>query len=381
MKNKILTVIMTVVIILPLIFTGCSDNKEINLDDFLKIKYDYDLKDYIDLPEYKGLKAYSYEYDTDEEAYIEANILSVRTYHSRDVKDDIEAKEGNSVFVNSVSTINGVQYSGGTANNYRVVIGSNTAGVAFENRLIGSKEGDHLSFDVSVPDNENEVSELRGKTVHYEVDIVAVCEVELPEFTDDFVKAYLGLDSIEAYKESLRKQLKDNYRDNTYKVIISQIWNPLLENTNYKKLPQDEVKKIYEKNLDSIKNYVSKSKLTLEQFAKSYYGISEEELLATIQSEAESTVKQELVCYQIARNENLTITEEEYTERATDYALNVYSLESLEEFEKQFSKAEILNAILIDMAQEKVADLADVTYVSSSELTSMIEAAKQNEEK
>ncbi len=381
MKNKILTVIMTVVIILPLILTGCSDNKEINLDDFLKIKYDYDLKDYIDLPEYKGLKAYSYEYDTDEEAYIEANILSVRTYHSRDVKDDIEAKEGNSVFVNSVSTINGVQYSGGTANNYRVVIGSNTAGVAFENRLIGSKEGDHLSFDVSVPDNENEVSELRGKTVHYEVDIVAVCEVELPEFTDDFVKAYLGLDSIEAYKESLRKQLKDNYRDNTYKVIISQIWNPLLENTNYKKLPQDEVKKIYEKNLDSIKNYVSKSKLTLEQFAKSYYGISEEELLATIQSEAESTVKQELVCYQIARNENLTITEEEYTERATDYALNVYSLESLEEFEKQFSKAEILNAILIDMAQEKVADLADVTYVSSSELTSMIEAAKQNEEK
>ncbi len=380
MKNKILTVIMTVVIILPLILTGCSDNKEINLDDFLKIKYDYDLKDYIDLPEYKGLKAYSYEYDTDEEAYIEANILSVRTYHSRDVKDDIEAKEGNSVFVNSVSTINGVQYSGGTANNYRVVIGSNTAGVAFENRLIGSKEGDHLSFDVSVPDNENEVSELRGKTVHYEVDIVAVCEVELPEFTDDFVKAYLGLDSIEAYKESLRKQLKDNYRDNTYKVIISQIWNPLLENTNYKKLPQDEVKKIYEKNLDSIKNYVSKSKLTLEQFAKSYYGISEEELLATIQSEAESTVKQELVCYQIARNENLTITEEEYTERATDYALNVYSLESLEEFEKQFSKAEILNAILIDMAQEKVADLADVTYVSSSELTSMIEAAKQNEE-
>lgn len=381
MKNKILTVIMTVVIILPLILTGCSDNKEINLDDFLKIKYDYDLKDYIDLPEYKGLKAYSYEYDTDEEAYIEANILSVRTYHSRDVKDDIEAKEGNSVFVNSVSTINGVQYSGGTANNYRVVIGSNTAGVAFENRLIGSKEGDHLSFDVSVPDNENEVSELRGKTVHYEVDIVAVCEVELPEFTDDFVKAYLGFDSIEAYKESLRKQLKDNYRDNTYKVIVSQIWNPLLENTNYKKLPQDEVKKIYEKNLDSIKNYVSKSKLTLEQFAKSYYGISEEELLATIQSEAESTVKQELVCYQIARNENLTITEEEYTERATDYALNVYSLESLEEFEKQFSKAEILNAILIDMAQEKVADLADVTYVSSSELTSMIEAAKQNEEK
>lgn len=381
MKNKILTVIMTVVIILPLILTGCSDNKEINFDNFLKLKYDYDLNDYIDLPEYKGLKAYSYEYDTDEEAYIEANILSVRTYHSRDVKDDIEAKEGNSVFVNSVSTINGVQYSGGTANNYRVVIGSNTAGVAFENRLIGSKEGDHLSFDVSVPDNENEVSELRGKTVHYEVDIVAVCEVELPEFTDDFVKAYLGFDSIEAYKESLRKQLKDNYRDNTYKVIVSQIWNPLLENTNYKKLPQDEVKKIYEKNLDSIKNYVSKSKLTLEQFAKSYYGISEEELLATIQSEAESTVKQELVCYQIARNENLTITEEEYTERATDYALNVYSLESLEEFEKQFSKAEILNAILIDMAQEKVADLADVTYVSSSELTSMIEAAKQNEEK
>ena len=48
---------------------------------------------------------------------------------------------------------------------------------------------------------------------------------------------------------------------------------------------------------------------------------------------------------------------------------------------KQFSKAERLNAILIDMAQEKVADLADVTYVSSSELTSMIEAAKQNEEK
>ena len=57
--------------------TSCSGG-----DDLLTYKYNYDLSEYIDLADYKGLPAEGYEFSlTDEQ--LQLQILSTRTYYSR----------------------------------------------------------------------------------------------------------------------------------------------------------------------------------------------------------------------------------------------------------------------------------------------------------
>jgi len=60
------------------------------------------------------------------------------------------------------------------------------------------------------------------------------------------------------------------------------------------------------------------------------------------------------------------VSDEEYTKRATDLALNEYGCEDLAEFEAKYNKATIYQAILMDMVAEKIVELADITITDSA---------------
>ena len=357
----------TIALILCLVFLATIFSSCQNDNDPLKDKYKYDLSQYIDLAEYKGLPAEAIEYNVDERDYIDKVVLSTRYYYAREVAVDKAAENNDIVYFSSTGTIDGVAFEGATATNKATRLGTGQAGEAFEKNLIGLKAGDTKTFSVSVPDNENEEEELRGKTVTYTVYIIKVCESELPEYTDNFVKLYLNYDSIEEYENSILESLKAQYQDTLYKTVIPTVWENVVKNTTVKKYPEAEVKNEYDSYINGINDYCESYGITLGQFARANFDKNEEEFLVYAQEEAEKKVKEDMIVFAIARAENITISEEEYTDRATNYAKNVYELSSLSELEEKFSKDEIYRAILIDMVQEFVADNAEITFVSAIE--------------
>lgn len=358
--KKIISLILALIFVC-VAFASCGQNKH---DDFLTVNYDYDLSEYIELGNYKGLLVLTTPYNVDEEFYVKVQVESSLTYYARTVEVDRAAQTGDTVYINSTATIDGVAFEGGTANNYALSLGSDTIGKEFENNLVGLSAGGHVEFDISVPDKDTEVAELRGKTVHYVVDILKVCGRELPEYTDAFVKAYLGYPSREAYEQSIIDALKANYQQNVYKSIIPQAWEQLVETTKVIKYPEKELKEKYENLVAGVQDYANVKGLTLAQCVRAVFDMTEDEFYAYAQTEAENDVKEEMICYAVARAENLTLTNEEFEKRALDIAKNVYGLESVEQLEEKYDIETIKKGVLIDMAKQKIADYCEIEYTA-----------------
>lgn len=358
MKRIVSLLILTV--ILSLSAASCAKNDGNNAD-ILTYKYNYDLSEYIDLGEYKNLPAEGYRFEiTDED--IEAQVLSTRSFYSKliDVTDR-GAILGDTVYIDYSGTVGGEVFEG--EEDCELTLGTNTFPADFENAIVGAVPETSLSVDFTFPDPYPASPDYSGAEAHFDITVHNVCEQKLPEYGDDFVRGYLGYESVEDFENSLRVLLESSYRERYYQYVIDQIWDTVMDNTAVKKLPENEVNEMREVLMAGDKANAAKYGLELSTYiAACYDNMTEDEYYENIGKEAEYRIKDEMVCYSIARAEGLTLSDEEYSRRATQYALDVYKLDSLDAFEAVYGKDRISEMLLFEITKEKVADYANVTY-------------------
>ena len=253
----------------------------------------------------------------------------------------------------------GAEFEGGSETDCEFTLGTDT--FVFEDQLIGAYAGDKLSIDVTFPDPFPTYPEQAGKDVHFEISVNTVSMQELPNYTDDFARAYLGYESIADFEENVKIRLQEYYDQRYIEYIIGQTWQTVFDNTEVKKYPEAEVEALCDDLISSNESYAQASGITFETYIDFRFGMTVEEFREYCRSEAEARIKKEMICYAIAREEKLELSEEEYTKRATEYAVEYYELESLEAFEALYDKGTIKQTIMMDLVQEKVAQLASVT--------------------
>ena len=189
-------------------------------------------------------------------------------------------------------------------------------------------------------------------------------EQELPEYSEEFVRAYLGYESKAEFEEDLRRMITEHYMDIFYESVIGQVWPVVFENTALIKYPEKELKKEYDSIVDSYASTASAYGVDFESYISLVLGITEEEFYEYAQNDEETAVKSDMICYAIARAENITITEEEYVVLAEEY-VKINGFDSLEALEAVMGKEEIREAVLFDKVYEFVADNASMTYLES----------------
>lgn len=358
--KKIASLIISAVL-LTTALASCSSK-----DDLLTYRYDYDLSEYIDLADYKGLPAEGYAINITDEA-IQRQILSTRSYYSKltDITDR-GAEYGDTLFIDYAASVDGETLENGAEEDVEVTIGTGSMPDGFEDKLIGTYVNDELSFELTFPDPYIQSPDLSGQTVHFDVHVNNVCEQELPIYNDDFARAYLGYDTTAEYEEHIKERLREHYQEIYYQNIDAQIWDTIVENTAVKKYPEKELKEIYDDMVTSIEAYATNAGVQFASYVQAVYKMSEDEFYSTMQEQAEDYVKDEMVKYAIARAEGITLTEEEYREGAEEYAIDVYGLNSVEEFEAIYDKNTIRQTIMYEKVHEKVVDYADVTLVDQN---------------
>lgn len=331
-------------------------------DDLLTRKYNYDLSEYITLGDYKNLPAKGYRYEvTDEE--IQQQVLATRSYHARTIDvTDRPAQSGDIVYVNYVGTIGGEEFEGGSEDDCEVTIGVGT--LPFEDTLIGKNPGESYSVDITLPDPYPAYPENSGKDVHFEIYVDSILEQELPVYNDDYARAYLGHDSTADFEKHVRTLLEDHYLSVFREYVDSQIWPLIVENTTVTQYPEAEVEEMYDSIITSNTAYAEAMGLNLAPYIEVNYGMTEEEFYQSVREECEARVKDEMICYAIARAENISLSEEEYQTRALEYAINAYNVNSVAALENIFDKEVIRQTIMFDLVHECLVDYADVTYTN-----------------
>ncbi len=137
------------------------------------------------------------------------------------------AASGDQIVIDFVGKVDGEPFEGGAAEDYPLVLGSNSFIPGFEDQLIGAKAGDKIDVKVTFP-QEYGAEELAGKDAVFECSVKAV-KAPKPAAIDDELARQFGVDSLDALREQVRARLESEYGDAARTVLKRRLMDALDE--------------------------------------------------------------------------------------------------------------------------------------------------------
>ncbi len=126
-----------------------------------------------------------------------------------DRKKGAKAKDGDQVVFDFLGKVDGVAFEGGAAEDYPLVLGSNSFIPGFEDGLTGVKAGDEKTIEVTFP-ADYQAANLAGKAAVFECKIKAVKEPKAADIDDDLAKKF-GAEDLAALKAQITERLEAEY--------------------------------------------------------------------------------------------------------------------------------------------------------------------------
>jgi trigger factor len=258
------------------------------------------------------------------------------------------------ISIDYVGTMDGVEFDGGSAQDYRLTIGSGSFIDNFEDQLIGTHPGDKVTVNVTFPDPYENNPDYAGKAASFAVTVKGIYETA--EFNDEFVKKNLSsyAETAEAYKQ----YLKDTNYDNKLSTAIDTY---IKDNISADKYPDD-----YLKHLQSLQMTIDEEEYNYMAQMYSAYGMdfpytsvmeykgasTEDAYQEVLKSEAENSCLNNMAYQDLAAQAGITATDDQYKNFITE---NEVSDEVIEQYGKPYIVQQyILPGLVKDYIKEHV---------------------------
>ena len=124
-------------------------------------------------------------------------------------KKGSKAKDGDQVVIDFEGSVDGELFEGGAAEDYPLVLGSNSFIPGFEDQLVGAKADEDVSVNVKFPDDYG-AENLKGKDAVFSCKIKAVKAPKAAEINNDLAKKF-GAEDLEALKKQIAESLEGEY--------------------------------------------------------------------------------------------------------------------------------------------------------------------------
>lgn len=282
------------------------------------------VKPEVTLGEYKGIEVESKEAGvTDEE--IEEEINKVRENNSRMITiEDRAVEDGDTVTIDFDGYVDGEQFEGGMAEDYSLVIGSHTFIDNFEEQLIGKNIGDDVEVNVTFPD-QYQAEELRNKEALFKVKINAIKMKELPDADDEFAQEVSDFDTLDEYKEDLRKKLLENKEAALKREKEEEVVGAIIENAQMD-IPDPMVNAQTQQMTQEFAQRLQSQGLSLEQYMQ-LTGMTPQKMLEELKPQALKRIQSRLVLEAVVAAENIEASEEDFDKEIENMA-EMYNMEA-----------------------------------------------------
>jgi trigger factor len=127
----------------------------------------------------------------------------------KDRRKGSKAKDGDQVVIDFVGKIDGEAFDGGSAEDYPLVLGSNSFIPGFEEQLVGVKAEEEKDVTVSFPED-YQAENLAGKEAVFTCTVKAVKEPTAAEINDDLATRY-GAENLDGLKAQIVERLEQEY--------------------------------------------------------------------------------------------------------------------------------------------------------------------------
>ncbi|GGO05641.1 trigger factor [Saccharibacillus kuerlensis] len=289
------------------------DRPEIDIEQFgkgqsLKFKAKVTVKPEVKLGEYKGVEVPVSEISvTDEEIASELERLQSR-HAELIVVDEEAAANGDTVSIDFDGYVGDEAFEGGKAENYSLELGSGSFIPGFEEQVVGMSTGDSKDVTVTFPEAYH-AAELAGKEAVFKVKLHEIKRKQLPELDDEFAKDVSEFETLEEYKEDLKKQITDRKQNESNAARENAVVEAVAANAEVE-VPEAMVESEVENMMRDFDNRLRQQGMNLEMYT-SFSGQTAEDLREQMKSDAEKRVRNNLVLEAIAKDANISASEED----------------------------------------------------------------------
>ena len=305
----------------------------------------------VKLGDYKGLTVQKYTEELDE-AKVEKQLNQERERLARYVEADSNAKAsmGDFATINFKGFLGEKQFEGGTAENYRIELGSHTFIDNFEDQIVGMGIGEEKDINVTFPEDYPS-EELKGKPVVFKVKLNKLENKQLPELNDEFASNSSEFETLEEYKADLRKHLEESLNEKIKRENENRLLDKCVENTKLD-IPNSLVERQLDLFMRDFETRLSYQGLKMDDYLK-FTNSDIKTFRESYRDQANKSVKTRLVLEAIIKAEGLDVSNSELDAKLEETAKKYNK--SLEEYKKNLNE-DNLAYIKNDLLMDKVVD-------------------------
>lgn len=151
--------------------------------------------------------------DSDVDTMIENLQKQRQTFETKDG----ELGDGDEATFDFEGSIDGEKFEGGSAEDFRLIIGSGQMIPGFEDGMKGMKAGEEKTIKVTFPED-YQAENLKGKEADFKISLKEVKEAKLPELNDEFFELFGvtegGLDKLKTdVRKNMEREIKNAARN------------------------------------------------------------------------------------------------------------------------------------------------------------------------
>ncbi len=310
----------------------------------------------VTLGEYKGVEVDKAD-ATVTDADVEDQIRQVQESNSRTVEvTDRAAADGDITKIDFEGFVDGVAFDGGKGTDYPLTLGSHSFIDTFEEQIVGHSIGEEFDVNVTFPE-EYGAEELAGKEAVFKVTLKGISEKQLPEADDEFASEVSDYETMDEYKESLKKELAEKKEKEAKSAKEDAAVEKAVENATVI-ISDMQIRDTASNMLDDMARNLQQQGLSMEMYMQ-YTGMTEEQLMDQMTPRAEDRIKSRAVLEAVAEAEGLTVSDEEldekYQEMADQYKME---LQAVKDALGENGKKSITEDILVQKAITVITDAA-----------------------
>ncbi len=261
----------------------------------------------VELGEYKGVEIEKVSAEVTEED-IEAEIKKVQEQNAREVTVDRPAENGDTVMIDYEGSVDGELFEGGSAEGYGLVLGSGSFIPGFEDQLVGASAGADVDVHVTFPEAYH-ADDLAGKEALFKVKVHEVKTKDYPIVDDEFAQDVSEFDTLEEYKEDLKKNLAEKKVQEAKAEKQQKVMDVVVGNAKMD-IPEAMVRKSTDDMMNQYAQELGAQGLSMDVYFK-YTGMTPQQLAEQLKPQALANIKNRLVLDAIVAAENIEITDDE----------------------------------------------------------------------
>ena len=260
---------------------------------------------------------------TDEE--VDAKLENERKNLAELVVKEGAAENGDTVVIDFVGSVDGVEFDGGKGENHSLELGSGQFIPGFEDQLVGAKAGDEVEVKVTFPED-YQAADLAGKAAVFVTKVNEVKAKEVPALDDELAKDLDDeVETLDELKAKYRKELEAAKEIAFDDAVEGAALDLAVENAEIVELPAEMVEDEVHRAMNEFMGNMQRQGISPEMYFQ-ITGTTQEDLHKQYEADADKRVKTNLVIEAVAAAEGFDATEEEIQKEINDLA-DEYNME------------------------------------------------------